>query len=318
VQQEAVIQKLLGVAQAGTFLLTSAPTDEELLQLEESLRAPLDDMIAVGSLGSYQAVSRWVPSQAQQARSQATHEELVRSQLPGYFATLGVADDIATDTINELAGDAPPLEIQTWIDHPVSEQFRNLWLEAPGEESASIILLFGVQDVDELENLVAEYSSATVINKGQELSELFGEYRTRVVRVLVTAYLIILVGLSTRYGALRAATLLVPPIFAGLLALILISLAGETLNLFSFLALILVLGIGIDFTLFIVEAREDLTSTMFAITLSALTTMLSFGLLSLSSTYAVHSFGMTVLIGIACAYLLSPLAIAARARPDKA
>ena len=48
---------------------------------------------------------------------------------------------------------------------------------------------------------------------------------------------------------------------------------------------------------------------MFAITLSALTTMLSFGLLSLSSTYAVHSFGFTVLIGIACAYLLSPLAV---------
>ena len=53
---------------------------------------------------------------------------------------------------------------------------------------------------------------------------------------------------------------------------------------------------------------------MFAITLSALTTMLSFGLLSLSSTYAVHSFGLTVLIGIACAYLLCPLAVFERSR----
>ena len=96
-----------------------------------------------------------------------------------------------------------------------------------------------------------------------------------------------------------------------------ISLAGETLNLFNFLAMILVLGIGIDFTLFVAEAREELTSTMFAITLSALTTMLSFGLLSLSSTYAVHSFGLTVLIGIACAYLLSPLAMSVRAKPLK-
>ena len=65
--------------------------------------------------------------------------------------------------------------------------------------------------------------------------------------------------------------------------------------------MIRVLGIGIDFPLFIDEAREELTGTMFAISLSALTTMISFGLLSLSSTYAVHSFGLTVLIGIACA-----------------
>ena len=79
------------------------------------------------------------------------------------------------------------------------------------------------------------------------------------------------------------------------------------------MALILVLGIGIDFTLFLAEASGDLQSTMFAISLSALTTMLSFGLLSLSSTYAVHSFGITVLLGIAIAYLLSPLVIPAGA-----
>jgi predicted exporter len=136
------------------------------------------------------------------------------------------------------------------------------------------------------------------------------------VQVLLAAYLIILLGLATRYGLRRAAVLLVPPVLAGLLALALISHSGEALNLFNFLAMILVLGIGIDFTLFIAEASHDLTSTMFAITLSAITTMLSFGLLSLSSTFAVHSFGLTVLLGIACAYLLSPLAISARTPPE--
>jgi predicted exporter len=115
-----------------------------------------------------------------------------------------------------------------------------------------------------------------------------------------------------RYGLRRAAILLVPPVFAGLAALIIISVLGQTLNLFNFLAMILVLGIGIDFTLFIAEARHEHVGTIFAITLSALTTMLAFGLLALSSTYAVHSFGLTVLIGIACAYLLSPLAVGVR------
>jgi len=310
-QQEAAIQELLGIAQAGTFVLLAAPDNEELLQLEERVRVRLDDMIVAGHLDSYQAVSRWVPSRKQQARSLAAYSELLRTRLPDYFGNLGVAEDTLTSTLEELGGDTTTLDIATWLEHPVSEQLRHLWLDAPGDESASMVLLFGVRDIDGLADL-------TVVNKGRELSALFGQYRARDGQVLMAAYLIILFGLSFRYGPLRAAVLLIPPILAGLLALTVTSLAGETLNLFNFLAMILVLGIGIDFTLFIAEAQGELTSTMFAITLSALTTMLSFGLLSLSSTYAVHSFGMTVLIGIGCAYLLSPLAIGVRAGPKKA
>lgn len=317
VRQEAEIQALLGVAQAGTFLLSSASTNEDLLQLEEALRAKLDDMISAGALTGYQAVSRWVPSQQRQEQSRDAYSALVHSRLPAYFESLGVAEDVLLSTTSDLTGQPRALEVTTWLEHPVSGPFRKLWLETPGKNRASIILLFGVQDIDALSAVVADFPAATVVNKGRELSALFGDYRTRVVQVLVAAYLIILAGLSARYGPARAAVLLVPPVFAGLLALIVISLAGETLNLFNFLAMILVLGIGIDFTLFLAEAPGELTSTMFAITLSALTTMLSFGLLSLSSTYAVHSFGLTVLIGIACAYLLSPLALGARVRSAK-
>lgn len=306
VAQEAAIQELLGVAQAGTFILMSATDEQSLLEREEALRVSLDELIAEGSLGSYQAVSRWVPSRLRQARSQQTYSELLESRLLAWFAAIDVDQEDARVALAELTQDTPSLDVTTWLQHRTSEQFRHLWLETGGDDVASMVLLFGVDDIDALPDV-------TVINKGRELSALFGEYRSRVAQVLVAAYLVILLGLTTRYGLRRAAILLIPPVFAGLLALTLISLAGETLNLFHFLALILVLGIGIDFTLFVAEAKHELTSTVFAITLSALTTMLSFGLLSLSSTFAVHSFGLTVLIGIAFAYLLSPVAIGARA-----
>jgi len=312
VAQEAAIQELLGVAQAGTFLLTSAATNEALLQKEEAVRVKLDEMIAVGTLDSYQAVSQWVPSGSRQARSHDAYVEFTRQHLPELFATLGVEDTVTARTTANLTTAAPAIDISAWLEHPVSEQFRRLWIETDDERSASIILLFGVSDIDTLTNIAADYPDVAIVNKGRELSALFGQYRSRVGQVLLAAYLIILVGLATRYGLRRATVLLVPPVLSGLLALAVISLAGETLNLFNFLAMILVLGIGIDFTLFIAEARHELSSTMFAITLSAITTMLSFGLLSLSSTFAVHSFGLTVLIGIACAYLLSPLAITMR------
>lgn len=311
--QEAAIQSLLGTAQAGTFVLATADNAESLLRREEALRKTLDEMIDSGAVGSYQATSRWVPSAARQERSNDAWQGLMAARLSSLLDAIGVPGDAARDISASATLASPRLSVEDWLRHPVSEPFRSLWIAGLEGGQASIILLFGVDDVDALAAAFEDVPGATVMNKGRELSALFGEYRARVAQLLILAYAVILVGLSLRYGLPRAGLLVIPPVLAGLVALVVISAAGESLNLFSFLALILVLGIGIDFTLFIAESRHELVATMFAITLSALTTMLSFGLLSLSSTYAVHSFGLTVLLGIACAYLLSPLAISVRA-----
>jgi len=44
------------------------------------------------------------------------------------------------------------------------------------------------------------------------------------------------------------------------------------------------------------------------------TTLLSFGLLTFSSVFAVHAFGLTMLLGILIAFLLAPLAGAVNPR----
>jgi len=159
VRQEAAIQELLGIAQAGTFILLTAPDNEELLQREESVRERLDEMIVAGRLDSYQAVSRWVPSRKQQTASLAAYTELLRSRLPGFFGNLGVAEETLASTLEELGVDTTALDIATWLEHPVSGQLRHLWLDAPDDESASIVPLFGVRDMDALADLM-------VVNKG--------------------------------------------------------------------------------------------------------------------------------------------------------
>ena len=53
---------------------------------------------------------------------------------------------------------------------------------------------------------------------------------------------------------------------------------------------------------------------MLSILLATITTLLSFGLLALSSTLAVQSFGVTMLIGVTAAYLFAPLASRAAIR----
>jgi predicted exporter len=79
------------------------------------------------------------------------------------------------------------------------------------------------------------------------------------------------------------------------------------------MALLLVLGIGVDYAIFFRETGTDSPATFFAIALSSITTLSAFGLLAFSETAAIHAFGLTVLIGIFVAFLLSP---SAGRRPD--
>lgn len=315
VRQENEIRRLLGIAGAGTFLVVRADSDDALLRIEENVRGELDALVAGGDLAGYEALSRFVPSAARQRASYDIYTNLLRAQLPGLFGSLDAEEGSAARVIAELTAPMKPLELEHWLADPVSAPFRDLFVRADGIRG-TIVPLYGVDDLEALTAGLARYPAVAVVNKAREMSDLFGRYRVRVAWLLAVSYVLIFAGLAPRYGPWHTPWLLIPPVAAGFLALIAISLAGESLNLFHFLAMILVLGIGIDFTLFVAESHGDGVSTMFAVTLSALTTTLSFGLLSLSATYAVHSFGLTVLIGIACAYLLSPLAIIARVRSN--
>jgi predicted exporter len=74
------------------------------------------------------------------------------------------------------------------------------------------------------------------------------------------------------------------------------------------------LGIGVDDAIFFFmadkaqdEDHDKRVSTSLAVTLSALTTLLAFGLLAVSATEIVHAFGFTVAVGILTALVFSPL-----------
>ena len=78
------------------------------------------------------------------------------------------------------------------------------------------------------------------------------------------------------------------------------SIAGLKIDFFFAVGLLLVIGLGLDYMVFAGNSRRK---PMLAISLSYLTTALSFGSLMLSSFKPVHTFGLTVFIGITAAFL---------------
>ena len=101
--------------------------------------------------------------------------------------------------------------------------------------------------------------------------------------------------------------MLAPTALASLLVLALLGSAGQGLQLFHLLALMLLLGIGVDYGIFLQEpgSQQDGTAWL-AVAISALSTLLSFGLLGLSRTPALRAFGLTMAIGIGAVALIVP------------
>ena len=95
------------------------------------------------------------------------------------------------------------------------------------------------------------------------------------------------------------------PALAAVLSFGILGAIGEPLQLFSVLAQLLLLGIGVDYGIFLLEHRDDPASWL-AVTIGAASTWLAFGLLGLSATPALRSFGLTLMFGIALVWLLSP------------
>jgi len=308
--QEDIIRKLAGSLDASRFLLVEGATPEDVLQHEEALHVQLDALIAEGKLGFYQNLSRLLPSQRrQQADRVLLRDSLLgdNNALDGYLEDMGFEPEVGVQARTSLADEPTSfLTMDNWLQDPASDQMRFLWLGATDRGYAAMTVLGGLTDLNAPAQLSApEY--VHYIDKVTAISSLMARYRHLATRMVVLSYLAVFVLLALRYGWRRGLRVFLPPVAAALLALAMLGWLGFAVNLFHILALLLVLGIGIDYTIFFAESGPG-SRTMLAILLSAITTILSFGLLGLSSTPVLESLGLTVLFGILAAWFLSPLA----------
>ena len=126
--------------------------------------------------------------------------------------------------------------------------------------------------------------------------------------LLAIASAVIAIFLTLRYGLSRGLRIAAIPILAVVLTPLILAILGSTFTFFNAIALILVLALGLDYVLFFAESTaDDLHISFLANTLSALSTLLAFGLLAFSQQYAVHAFGVTILTGVTLAFLMAPL-----------
>lgn len=314
VADDARIRELAGVAATSQFFLVEGASEAQVLEREEALRERLDALVAHGDLTGYQAVSSFVPSpKRQQAASQAYRRR--SGELAGMLREAGFRDSAVSGFAIDLdSAGARTLTVDTWLGAPFSTPFRHLWLRDIGAPAAAAIVPGTFANAPLLAAAARDLPGVSFVDKAGSISTLFGHYRRVTAWALALALPLVGLGLAWRYGVRGAVLVLLPPVFGIGAALAATAYAGAALSLFNVLALVLVLGIGVDYSVFLREGGERLPAAVLGVALAAATTLLSFGLLALSSTPALRAFGSALAVGVTVAALLSPVALAKRER----
>ena len=300
-QSQRRVGALLGVPSPAQFYVVRGADAEEALQREETLKRRLEDLVRQGQLSGYSAVSDWVPSAARQRADGELSARVEQQVLAGVNAALG-------ERLQRPAFAAEPLELQRWLEHTVSAGARALWLGEIRGEATSVVMLRGLHDLGVLPALAAAAEGlpgVRWVDKTVEVSHLLGRYRVSMTWLLVFGHALVLLVLAWRYGR-EAWRPWLPTALASVLTLAVLGWLGQPVQLFHVLALALLLGVGIDYGIFLLEHRDD-GSAWLAVVIGAVSTWLSFGLLALSGTPALRSFGLTLLIGLALVAGLAPV-----------
>lgn len=301
VRQQRQIGEMLGMPSPAQFYLVQGATDEEVLQREEALRQRLDVLIARGSFTGYSAVSDWVPSVARQSQNAALTRTAESRVLQGVNAALD-------ESLERPMFAQEALRVAQWQAQPIAAAAKSLWLGEVNGQLMSVVMLRGLNDLQMLPVLAQQVEGlkgVQWIDKPAEISSLLKRYRISMAWLLIAGHVLVLLALCWRFGR-HAWRAWLPTVVASLAVVAILGWLGLPMQLFNVLALVLLLGVGVDYGIFLLEHEED-GSAWLAIIVGAVSTWLSFGLLCLSSTPALKAFGLTLMVGLPIVLVLAPM-----------
>lgn len=297
--QEKAITALTGQSVDQKWFVVYGNSAQQTLTRLEAFTPALERARAQGLMSGYRTLP--LNSLARQAQDLT----LLKTAAPAVTRALSQAGlTTANPDLSPM-----PVSVEAWRASPASEGWRLLWLTLKGGESGVLVPVEGVKQSAALNALSQSVPGVAWVDRKSTFDALFALYRHILTGLLLVALAVIACGAVMRLGWRKGALSLVPSVLSLGCGLAALAFTGHAVNLFSLLALVLVLGIGINYTLFFSNPRGTPLTSMLAITLAMMTTLLTLGMLVFSATQAISSFGIVLVSGIFTAWLLAPLAM---------
>lgn len=306
---------------AQVFVVSGA-TEDAVLAAEERLLTALraDPTLDIQPL----AMADYVPSAARQAEDARLVREALRRITPRMTDVLGAGPQLP-----DPSPEAPRVTADAVLATPFGAALGHLRLTSEADVAAGIektvahlVMLSGVR-AEHLEKLRALESVARAdgpdasatsdiatrvrfVNLTGDMETILTRYRNRVLESALAGFGILALVALRIFGLHNAWRALLPALFGMLGALAAFGWAGIPVTLFTTLAIVLVLGLGVDYGIFLTRSPTD-GRTAAAVLFSGVTTLLSFGLLAASETPALAAFGWTVVYGLCLVWTIAQL-----------
>ncbi len=303
-KEQISVSRLMQLPSPAQMFVITGDTPESVLQKEEQLNTVLNTFVAQGNLSGYDGISLWLPSLHRQQQSQTAYTQL-------YPTMVRLQHEMSLSDTWLMAQQhlAEPLTMQKWLGSSVFAPLHYFWLSeetgmAEIPRYASMVLLKGLFDRETAHEL-SKLNSNNIMwfDKTQSVSDLMEYYRGLLGVIIILAYIVVPVALFPVYRQ-RVWRVVLPSLLASLATLAVMGHMGISLQLISALGLLLTFGMGIDYGLFLVSRNDDQRAFIATFVAAALT-IVSFGLLALSSMPVLHTLGTVIAVGIFWVWLIA-------------
>lgn len=303
------LRAALGAGEARDTVVLRAPDLEALLQASEALEGKLQALVEAGAISGFELPSRYLPSvrtqQARQAALPAPAE--LRRALSHALEDLPFRPEALAPFLAEVeaARTASPLTLAETLDTPL--ELRLLPLLSPGQaEWHAFIPLAGVRERAAVAARLATAPTAEYLDLKASSERLLRDFRLEALQRVALGALAIVAALWLGLRSPRRVLLALLPVAAAVVTDLALLLAlGERLSLFHLIALLLVTGLGVDYSLFFGRevAPGERWRTVHAVGLCAASSAAVFGLLGFSDLPVLRALGLTVGLGVALSFL---------------
>lgn len=313
--EEERVRERVSHFDANRFAVVLAEPWQVALAANDRLHTVLEAEVRDGALAGFRSLHPFLRSEQLQRRNE--EEIRVDPTLPARVDALYAAQGFRPGAFAPFAAalaapPPPPLRLEALREAGFEDVVRGLVVEVEGSR-AILTWLRGVEDAERVERAVAGVEGAQLFDQRRFLREVYREYRTRTLQVVASGAVAVLALLWLRYRRLR-------PTLAAFLPSLLVALALAALaaafdvraNLLHLVGLVLVMGMGVDYGIFVVDSAgrgREVGVTLLALGLSCATTLLMFGVLAFSAHPVLHALGATAAVGVALSFALAPLAL---------
>lgn len=285
---EKLFTEIAGTSADTSIFVVKGNNLEELLQKEEEIADKLNGI-------EYQALSKYVPSEKRQKSNQILRKELYRTKLNDFAIFLPVQK--RSQLISQNYGN-------NFLS--VNNDFEFMKKNFLIDKNTSIMVVSGYNG--------EKIDGVRIINFQKDISAQIKHCRRVCLGLLIPIFGLLYLLLAKIYDKKSGLKILLPSICAVILLFGFLGLFGCSINLFHLLAIFLIIGFGLDYSVFRFTNPEKAGDSVF---LSCITTVFSFALLAFAGFKLISSLGTVLSLGLLSSYIFSLKLIEKDIKKDK-